>query len=158
MKNIILIAVIFCFGKFDFGNTPVDTLMYSQDSLFNQVVAKLESDKGSCVNFEKLFNTYYADFKVKDSLHTSYYDLYLSMYNQGFPLVRLIRKESMDSVFSQLVSNRKRVSRKLLATQYCNIVINKDNFNTDNDIGGEGSQNDYFRRYLNGYLILPESR
>jgi hypothetical protein len=129
------------------------------DSIYNKVKKKLLKDKKSFNDFNNLQYEYNKEISNDSNISSIVYDsLYIEYYNMGFPIVRLINKEKLDSCFLYLGNTNCNTNIHLIKQTYRQIVKNYHNFNSDKNIGGEDSQKEYFIMYIEGYYILPLSK
>lgn len=121
------------------------------DTLFSQVVLKLKCDTASFETYKLLLTQYIKQNKHNDP-SAVYYDSVYSLYNKGVPFVRLINADKLYKTFTNNTFARKSASWDA----YITIISNYNNFNTDEDIGGERAQEFNFQQYLEKGLILPD--
>lgn len=95
------------------------------------------------------------DIDLNDTSLGNFYDLYLSLYNEGNPFVRLINENKLINLFDSIAS--KKNHQELLWSNYCKIIIDRGNYRTDEDIGGENSQDYFFKEYISKNIVLPNS-
>lgn len=147
-RNIFLLISLFLFQLSANGS----------DSLFTKVQQKLIEDSETFNCFKELYVAYYEDKKANLEIRNETYDsLYIIYYNKGLPLVRLIKRESLDSFFSLLYLKKSIFKKRSFKREYNNLIASYSNFNADNDIGAKGSQKEYFLMYLDHYYIIPKS-
>ncbi|MBX7204462.1 MAG: hypothetical protein K1X81_03460 [Bacteroidia bacterium] len=137
---------------------PQERLVCLNDTLLPRVAIKLERDTKSFNVFKDLFKVYHKSSTNGDTIHEEYFDLYLSLYNKGTPLVRLIKKNTLDSVFAQVEQQYNTNSHRSLYESFCSVVQNPSFYNTDADIGAVGAQIECFRIFLTNYFILPPNK
>lgn len=139
--------------------------IYSQDKvvdkdLFRKVSLTMISDTTSLMVYTSLFQLYKLDTKMNSLVRefSCFSDVYIQLYNRGVPFVRLIKKNSIENSFEELLKKSNKTNKKWIHRKYNQIVCNLSNYNTDDDIGSTGEQMDYFFKFLEHYLILPESK
>ncbi len=135
--------------------SETESNIFKLDSMFQAVKIKLKSDSISFEICGTLFSKYLIDTDLKDTSLNNFYDLYLSLYNEGNPFVRLINENRLIDLFDSIASVRNR--QKLLWSDYYKIIDDRSNYKTDEDIGGKKSQKFFFKEYLNKNIILPDS-
>lgn len=147
-KTFYLIVSLFIFS-FSFGQqTTIDK------NLFSEVSTKLKKDKKSLEVFTELYQEYLLDLR-EENQNERFIDLYIQLYNKGIPVVRLLKKESFIKRFDRLKERGKPYKKIRLCKEFLKLTRNKKNYNTDIDIGAEGTQKQYFLQFLNEYKIMP---
>jgi|GEM_PF-4238985 len=124
--------------------------------LFDEVSTKLENDEKSFEIFSHLYQEYLLDLS-EEGQKEHFSDLYIRLYNEGFPLVRLLKMESFSEIFNQLTKRCKSDEKVRLHKEFITLIRNKKNYSKDIDIGQLGEQKQYFLNFLNEYKILPET-
>lgn len=101
MRHLFFLLLFGCSARLAICH-PQHQIFTFNDTLFKRVAIKLERDKKSFNTFKNLFEAYLNPSIKGDSICGSYFNLYLSLYNNGTSLVRLIKKNTLDSVFAQI--------------------------------------------------------
>ncbi|EHQ43899.1 hypothetical protein [Myroides odoratus] len=152
MNNKVFYLIISLF-IFSFSFSQQKTI---DKKLFSEVVAKLEDDKKSFEIFSNLYQEYILD--LSEEGHKEHFlDLYIQLYNEGFPMVRLLKIESLSKAFDQLIKRDRTDYNVRLYKAFLKLIRNKKNYSTDIDIGAQGEQKQYFLKFLNEYKIVPET-
>lgn len=125
--------------------------------LFENVSFKLQNDDNSFAVFNALLYSFILDKRFKDKTSSYYFDMYTNLYNTGIPLVRLIKKDSLEKIFVELERKGDLYNKSKIRKKYREIISNIDNYNYDT-IGGANEQEEYFLKFLEQYYILPETR
>lgn len=149
-KAFFLIISLFIFS-FSFSQ-----LKNIDKKLFDEVSTKLENDEKSFEIFSHLYQEYLLDLG-EEGQKEHFSDLYIRLYNEGFPLVRLLKMESFSEIFNQLTKRCKSEKKARLHKEFIKLIRTKKNYSTDIDIGQLGEQKQYFLKFLNEYKILPET-
>lgn len=124
-------------------------------NLFIKVSNQLKNDEKSFQVFQSLNKAYKFDIQRKSHTSDSLQDLYLELYNQGIPLVRLIKEDVFKETFKTMNNQILNLNNNKLRTNYNTIISSYTNFNNDSNLAGNGEQQAYFLKYLSEYLILP---
>lgn len=130
-----------------------------KSNYFNHVKAGLLNDSKSYSVFRELHDAYLHDrsFNTPDSL-SSCLDLKIYFYNKGTPLVRLLSYNSLINTFSIMSNQNRAFQRMNLRRHYVNLVSDIENYRTDDDIGEENGQQQYFTTFLTSYYIIPSTK
>ena len=126
--------------------------------LFAKVIHTLKQDNESVELFKKLYDDYILDLKVEDGEKEAFFEHYVRLYNEGRPLLRLIKKEALIESFSKLMKIDAKDKKDKHNKAYIRLIKNRTNYNSDTDIGGTGEQYLYFCTFLEQYRILPETK
>ncbi|MGS4344191.1 hypothetical protein ACKUSY_01075 [Myroides odoratus] len=154
MKYTILLSLFtICVFTASFGQSrTVDRV------LFAKVIHTLEQDNESVELFKKLYDDYILDLKVEDGEKEAFFERYVRLYNEGRPLLRLIKKEALLESFSKLMKMDAKDKKDKCYKAYIRLIKDRTNYNSDTDIGGPGEQYLYFCTFLEQYMILPETK
>ncbi len=154
MKHIVIYILFFVVNSFFcFGQQS-----FTDEELFKKVSFSLKNNDKSFESFNLLYQTYSLDLKIRDKSYECYFDLYAHLYNKGIPIVRLIKKDTLEKAFEQLIEKGDFHRKSSVYRKYKEIITNINNYNTDYDIGERGEQKKYFQKFLNDYFILPETK
>ncbi|WP_410880287.1 hypothetical protein [Myroides sp. DW712] len=154
MKYTILLSLfMICVFTASFGQSrTVD------QALFAKVIHTLEQDNESVELFKNLYDDYILDLRLANGEKEAFFEHYVRLYNEGRPLVRLIKKEALTASFSRLVKTEAKDKKDKCYKAYIRLIKNRTNYNRDTDIGGAGEQYVYFCTFLEQYMILPETK
>lgn len=112
-------------------------LSCSGDAVEDKVISKLKHDKNSTEVYKSLCEKF-----SKDS--DSSYNLYLSLYNKGVPLVRLFEYDTIIKSFEN-----KNCNNDELSNCYKNLIMVEKNYINDE------RRATYFQVFLEDYYIIP---
>lgn len=129
--------------------------IFETDSLFELVVSKLSQDTLSFETCNNLHTIYINNLNLKDSTFDNFNNYYFRQYNKGNSFIRLINKDKLGTIFHKQYYNDNNLF--ISWSEYIEIVKNYNNYNTDNDIGGENGQRFNFYEYIKKGIILPKS-
>lgn len=120
MNNKVFYLIISLF-IFSFSFSQQKTI---DKNLFSEVVAKLEDDKKSFEIFSNLYQEYLLDLSGEG--HKEHFlDLYIQLYNEGFPVVRLLKIESLSKAFDQLIKRDRTDHNVRLYKAFLKLIRNK---------------------------------
>ena len=125
-----------------------------KDSLFKLVVNKLSQDTISFETCNELYCKYLNNLEIMDSTFDDYNNYYMRQYNTGCAFVRLINMDKLSKFFSKKACS---LNTTISWIEYIEIVKKYENYNSDNDIGGELMQKFNFEEYIFKGIIMPES-
>jgi hypothetical protein len=124
-------------------------------ALYQKVVTRLSQDSTAHFTCNALFTKYEIDTKLNDPSLTYFYEFYYQSYNAGNGFTRLINIDSLSAFFQNKQINRKDFG--ISRTEFLEIINNYNNFNSDENLGGNYEQLFYFSEYIEKGLILPQT-
>jgi hypothetical protein len=127
----------------------------TNDSLFTMVSTKLKNDEKSFQVFQALYKEYTLDSEMKNHHIDCFQTLFISLYNQGIPLTRLIKEVAFIEMFKRMSKKAIQLKSNELRLSYQKLISNYANYNSDDNDPIQPGGKEYFLKFLNGYFILP---
>ena len=125
------------------------------DSLFICVANKLKNDEKSFQVFQALYMAHTIDKEIKYLKLDCFQTLFITLYNKGVPLVRLIKEVVFIKTFDKISKKSKHFKRNKLLRSYQKLISNYVNYNSDDNDPEQPGGKEYFMKFLNEYFILP---
>jgi hypothetical protein len=142
------IILLFAFNSFAQSKT-------ANDSLFTMVSTKLKNDEKSFQVFQALHKEYKIDNEMKNRGLDSFQTVFITFYNQGIPLTRLIKEDAFKKMFKRMSKKAIQLKSNEFRRSYQQLISNYANYNADDNDPIQPGGKEYFLKFLNGYFILP---